>query len=41
MDRSRLVHDIMNFHPMGKKNTGLPIKSFLDTNIEIRMCHEN
>jgi hypothetical protein len=41
MDSSRLVHYIVKFHPIGKRNTGLPIKGLLDSNIEIGMCHEN
>jgi hypothetical protein len=40
MDRSGLVHDIMKFHPIGKRNTELSMKRPLDSNIEIGSCHE-
>jgi hypothetical protein len=40
MDRSRLVHDIMKFHPIDKRNTELSMKKTLDSNIEIGSCNE-
>jgi len=40
MYRYRLVHDIMKFHPISKRDTELSMKRPLDSNIEIGRCHE-
>jgi len=39
MEKSKVPHDIMNYQAIGKRNSGRPLKSLLDSDIETGNGH--
>ena len=39
MEKSKVPHDIMNYQAIGKRNSGRPLKSLLDSDIETGSGH--